>query len=124
MGAKSTAARTRPGSRRHRSCDAASHGLIGAGRAGIRPADLVGAVAGETRVLAAALGAIEIADNFSLVDVPEELAEGIVTGMRHATLRGQKVTIRRERAGQLPEPGTRLARRVAEVRHRRGRARA
>jgi ATP-dependent RNA helicase DeaD len=72
--------------------------FVGAGRrAGIRPADLVGAIAGEAGVAARALGAIEIGDTFSLVEVPDELADGIVTAMRKATLRGQKVTIRRDR---------------------------
>jgi len=56
--------------------------FIGAGRrAGIRPADLVGAITGETGVPARALGAIEIADTFSLVSVPEELADEIIAGM-------------------------------------------
>ena len=72
--------------------------FIGAGRkAGIRPADLVGAITGETGVPARVLGAIEIAENFSLVDVPEELADEIIAGMKTASLRGQKVTIRRDR---------------------------
>ncbi len=71
---------------------------IGAGRrAGIRPADLVGAITGEAGVPSRALGAIEIADRFSLVDVPDELADDIITAMRHATLHGQKVVVRRER---------------------------
>jgi ATP-dependent RNA helicase DeaD len=72
--------------------------FVGAGRqAGIRPADLVGAIAGEARVPSRALGAIEIGDRFSLVEVPEDLADDIVLAMRKATLRGQKVTIRRDR---------------------------
>ena len=72
--------------------------FVSAGRrAGIRPADLVGAISGETGVPSRALGAIEIADTFSLVEVPDELADEIVSVMRKATLRGQKVTIRRDR---------------------------
>ena len=72
--------------------------FVGAGRrAGIRPGDLVGAITGETGTPSSALGAIEIGDTYSLVNVPEELADGIVAGMRTATLRGQKVAIRRER---------------------------
>ena len=72
--------------------------FIGAGRrAGIRPADLVGAITGEAGVPSRALGSIEIADNFSLVEVPESLADEIVTAMKKASLRGQKVTIRRDR---------------------------
>ncbi len=74
--------------------------FIGAGRrAGIRPGDLVGAITGETGAPASALGAIEIAENFSLVSVPEDLADEIIAGMKKASLRGQKVTIRRDRDG-------------------------
>jgi ATP-dependent RNA helicase DeaD len=75
--------------------------FIGAGRkAGIRPADLVGAITGEAGVTSNSLGAIEIADNFSLIEVPEEIADDIVSAMRGASLRGQKVTIRRDRGGR------------------------
>ena len=72
--------------------------FIGAGRrAGIRPGDLVGAITGETGVPSRVLGAIEISDNFSLVDVPEEFADDIIAGMKKANLRGQRVTVRRDR---------------------------
>ena len=71
---------------------------IGAGRkAGIRPADLVGAITNEAGVSARDLGAIEIADGFSLVDVPEAIADEVMAAMRKATLRGHKVQIRRDR---------------------------
>jgi ATP-dependent RNA helicase DeaD len=72
--------------------------FVGAGRtAGIRPTDLVGAITNEAGVSAGDLGAIEIADRFSLVEVPEALADDIIAAMRKATLRGQVVQIRRER---------------------------
>ena len=48
---------------------------------------------------ARALGAIEISDTFSLVSVPEEMADEIIAGMKKATLRGQPVKIRRDREG-------------------------
>jgi ATP-dependent RNA helicase DeaD len=71
---------------------------IGAGRkAGIRPGDLVGAIAGESGLESSVIGAIEIRDNFSLVSVPELHADEIVAAMKKSTLRGQKVTIRRDR---------------------------
>lgn len=76
------------------------HGVrlyIGAGRrAGIRPADLVGAITGEAGVPSRPLGAIELADRFSLVEVPDELADDIIAAMRKSMVRGQKVTVRRE----------------------------
>src|SRR5262249_6121564 len=66
--------------------------FIGAGRqAGIRPADLVGAIANEAGIRSRDIGAIEIADRFSLIEVPAHLADGVITAMRKATLRGQKV---------------------------------
>jgi ATP-dependent RNA helicase DeaD len=72
--------------------------FVGAGRsAGIRPADLVGAIANEAGVRSKDLGGIEIGERFSLVEVPESLADGIVDAMRRSTLRGKKVPIRRDR---------------------------
>jgi len=75
--------------------------FFGAGReAGIRPADLVGAIANEAGISSRDLGAIEITDRFSLVDVPEEAADHIVETMRKTMLRGKKVLVRRDRAGE------------------------
>ncbi len=72
--------------------------FVGAGRqAGIRPADLVGAIANEAGVRGSDLGAIEIRDRFSLVDVPAEAADQIVSAMRKTTLRGQPAQVRRDR---------------------------
>ena len=44
-----------------------------------------------------ALGEIEIADRFSLVEVPEEIADEIIAAMRKAMIRGNKVEVRRDR---------------------------
>jgi ATP-dependent RNA helicase DeaD len=73
--------------------------FIGAGRqAGIRPGDLVGAITGEAGVESRTLGAIEIADKFSLIDVPEGLADEIIAALKATTIRGKKVSVRRERS--------------------------
>ncbi len=72
--------------------------FIGAGRrAGIRPADLVGAIANEAGLSSRDLGQIEIGDNFSIVEVPEEAADQVITAIKRTNLRGKKVTIRRDR---------------------------
>jgi ATP-dependent RNA helicase DeaD len=71
---------------------------IGAGRqAGVRPADLVGAISGETGLKSAFIGAIEIADRFSLVEVPDEVADDVIEALAATKLRGQKVMVRRDR---------------------------
>jgi ATP-dependent RNA helicase DeaD len=75
--------------------------FIGAGRkAGVRPGDLVGAIANEVGVDASAIGAIEIADRFSLVEVPEEIVEDIIGALRATTIKGKRVTVRRDREAE------------------------
>lgn len=59
----------------------------------IRPADLVGAIAGEAGVPSRVIGAIKIHDDYSLVEVPEELAERIITALKRTKIRGNKVTV-------------------------------
>ena len=59
----------------------------------VRPADLVGAIAGEAGVPSRVIGAIKIHDDYSLVEVPEELSERIIEALRRTKIRGQKVTI-------------------------------
>jgi len=72
--------------------------FIGAGRdAGIRPADLFGAITNEAKLPSRAIGAIEIADRFSLVEVPGESADAVIEALRKTTVRGRKVMVRRER---------------------------
>lgn len=72
--------------------------FVGAGRqAGIRPGDLVGAITGETGLDARAVGAIEINDKFSLVEVIADRAEDVIAALRGTKLRGLKVTVRPER---------------------------
>ena len=74
---------------------------VGAGRnAKVRPADLVGAIVNEAGVDPRAIGAIQITDRFSLVEVPEEIADEIVETLRASTIKGKRVPVRRDR-----EPG-------------------
>ena len=72
--------------------------FIGAGRsAGIRPQDLVGAIAGETALRGREIGAIQISQRFSLVEVPASSAADVVTALRRSTIKGRKATVRRDR---------------------------
>lgn len=68
---------------------------IGAGQAaGIRPGDLVGAIANEAKINSAMIGAIEIEERFSIVDVPEALAPRIIQLLGRARIKGRKVSVR------------------------------
>src|SRR3954469_112580 len=72
--------------------------FVGGGpRTGMRPADLVGAITGEAGVPSSAIGAIQIADNFSLVDVAESEAGDITRALATARIKGKRVEVRRER---------------------------
>jgi ATP-dependent RNA helicase DeaD len=71
---------------------------IGAGRAAnVRANDLVGAIVNEAGVDARAIGAIQIADRFSLVEVPAEIADSIIDALRATTIKGKRVPVRRDR---------------------------
>jgi len=68
---------------------------IGAGReAGIKPGDLVGAIANETGLNSNVIGAVEVMDRFSLVEVPEVLAREIIEALSRTRVKGQKVGVR------------------------------
>jgi ATP-dependent RNA helicase DeaD len=73
---------------------------IGGGRrAGLRPGDLVGAIANEAGVPGSVVGAIQIYDDFALVDVQAAVVDGVAHALRGATIRGQHLPVRREREG-------------------------
>jgi len=68
---------------------------VGAGReSGIRPGDLVGAIANEAKVNAGVIGAIEIEERFSIVDVPAGMAKGILEALSRSRIKGRKVPVR------------------------------
>jgi ATP-dependent RNA helicase DeaD len=72
---------------------------IGAGRlARVRPGDLVGAIANELQLDASVVGAIQIQDKFSIVEVPDEIADDIIDVLRSTTIKGKRVVVRRDRA--------------------------
>jgi ATP-dependent RNA helicase DeaD len=85
--------------RRGRRATAATTRLfVGTGRsAGVRPQDLVGAITGQSYLSGRDIGAIEIADRFSLVEVPESAADDVVAALRRTSIRGRSATVRRER---------------------------
>ncbi|HWG95445.1 MAG TPA: DbpA RNA binding domain-containing protein, partial [Nitrospira sp.] len=68
---------------------------VGVGReAGIRPGDLVGAIANEARLNSNIIGAIEIEQRFSIVAVPASMASGIIEVLGRARIKGRRVPVR------------------------------
>ncbi len=74
--------------------------FVGLGRsAGLRPADLVGAIANEAGLESSDIGAIQIADHYAFVEVPTAKVTDVVTALRNATIRGRRVKVDRDRVG-------------------------
>jgi ATP-dependent RNA helicase DeaD len=57
----------------------------------IRPQDIVGAIANEANIPGRAIGAIDIFDNFSFVDVPGAVAEQVITAISTSGIKGRPV---------------------------------
>lgn len=71
---------------------------VGAGRKSkVRPADLVGAIVNEAGIDPRVIGAIQITDRFSLVELPDDIADDVIGTLRATTIKGRKVLVRRDR---------------------------
>ena len=64
---------------------------------GVRPQDLVGAIAGETHLRGNDIGAIRIFDRFALVEVPTDSVDRVIDAMKATTIRGKKAAVRKDR---------------------------
>jgi ATP-dependent RNA helicase DeaD len=68
---------------------------VGLGRkAGIRPQDLVGAIANESGISGRDIGDIKVSDQFSIVEVPSGEMDNILKSMTNVSIRGKKANIR------------------------------
>jgi ATP-dependent RNA helicase DeaD len=63
-------------------------------KGGIRPADLVGAIANESGLSGRDIGPIRITEHSSVVGVPATALDRVVRAMHGAIVRGKKVTVR------------------------------
>ncbi len=69
---------------------------IGLGRAaGIRPGDLVGAIANETDLVGREIGPIKITEKFAVVGVPDRSVDTVLAALKKTTIKGKKPTVRR-----------------------------
>jgi ATP-dependent RNA helicase DeaD len=69
---------------------------IGIGRKeGVRPGDIVGAIANETNLSGAQIGPVKITEKFTTVGVPEGSADAVIDALKSTTIRGQRPKARR-----------------------------
>jgi ATP-dependent RNA helicase DeaD len=82
--------------------------FITVGRAeGLRPTDLVGAIANEAGIPGHTIGAIDILDHCAFVEVPQEAADRVVKALQRTKIRGRRVRVEKAPAGAenfMPEP--------------------
>jgi ATP-dependent RNA helicase DeaD len=64
-------------------------------KVGVRPADLVGAIANESGLAGRDIGPIRISEHHSVVGVPEASVDDVVRAMNSATVRGKPAKVRR-----------------------------
>jgi ATP-dependent RNA helicase DeaD len=70
--------------------------ISGGTKMGMRTADIVGAIANEARVNPRGIGDIEIAEGYSLVELPARDVDHVIRSLRGATMRGRKLKIHRD----------------------------
>jgi ATP-dependent RNA helicase DeaD len=74
--------------------------FVGAGRVdGLRPGDLVAAIAKGAGLPGRAIGAIRLADRFALVDLPADSIDAVIESLRGITWNGRRVLFRRDQHG-------------------------
>ncbi len=74
---------------------------------GVRPQDIVGAIANEADIPGRAIGAIDILDHYTFVDIPQEFVGRVLEAMRHKKLKGRPVTMDLASNATPPPPGPR-----------------
>ncbi|MBP5475425.1 MAG: DbpA RNA binding domain-containing protein, partial [Methanomicrobium sp.] len=59
---------------------------------GVKPKDIVGAIAGEAHIAGKNIGAISILNDFSFVEIPMDLAMDVHRIMNESTIRGYEIS--------------------------------
>jgi ATP-dependent RNA helicase DeaD len=69
----------------------------------VRPQDIVGAIANEADVPGRSIGAIDILESYTFVDVPTDAAEHVVNVLNSSTIKGRPVNVEisKEPAGEM-----------------------
>lgn len=104
--------RGEPSGRRHRSDTRPTASVfVGLGRkAGLRPGDLVGAIANEAGLSGREIGPIRISDHYSVVGVPESSLDQVIRSVHNTTIRGKRAKVRPYVEDSAPRPRERSVR--------------
>ena len=89
-------ARPKPAPERPQGGDMVRIYISGGSKIGMRTADIVGAIANEARINPRGIGDIEIAETYSLVELPARDVDHVIRALRGATMRGRKLKVNRD----------------------------
>ena len=60
---------------------------------GIRPGDILGAIAGESGIPGNLVGSIDLYDKYTFVEVPREVAADVLDAMKNAKIKGKAINV-------------------------------
>jgi ATP-dependent RNA helicase DeaD len=61
---------------------------------GLRPTDIVGAIANEAGIPGRSIGAIDIYDHYAFVEIPAEYKDQVLQAMQRTRIRNQRANLR------------------------------
>ena len=85
---------------------------------GVKPSNIVGAIANEAQMDSQHIGRIEIFDGHSLVDLPEGMPKELYRGLQKVWVAGQQLKLSKIESGGAP--AARRTARPAKKPHRKG----
>lgn len=62
-------------------------------RQGIRPGDILGAIAGESGIPGKLVGTIDLYDKYTFVEVPKEVASDVLDAMKNVKIKGKTINV-------------------------------
>ncbi len=62
-------------------------------RQGVRPGDVLGAIAGESGIPGKLVGSIDIHDRYTFVEVPHDVAEEVLEAMKNVKMKGKTISV-------------------------------
>lgn len=65
---------------------------------GIRPGDIVGAIAGESGIPGNVIGSIDMYDRYTFVEVPHDQVNTVIRGMKNCKIKGKSINVERANA--------------------------
>ena len=62
----------------------------------IKPANILGAITGESGIPGKLVGSIDMLDNYTFVEVPSKYADAVLLAMENVTIKGRKISMEKE----------------------------